>query len=212
MRIIVALVILLISLTVNAQSIGGNSFNKPIIAVSAQGKAEISEKVTYQVLIYADSYSIDESGAKMEAEKIKKSILAYVKTTGGKDTDVIISFYNILKPNENDKFFRVQQDIAINISNQKESDIRDGLNNITGVQIASVIPVFDDISQFNNEIISARNDAVKNAKFEANGIAASMKVKLGDPVFISEVIYPPNANTPKKEVIVQIMIYYEFSK
>jgi len=191
------------------------SIDRPILSITSQGKASISVKATeYKIVLYADTYAEEESGAKKNAESMRKAIIKETKKAGGKEQDVVVTNINSLEPIEGDPYYRIEQDIQIWLKGVKNiNKVKEGYLLIEGVQIGSVTPVIAETSNYTPAVMKARKDAVRNAKEEAEALASEMNVKVGEPVYITEnIVYPTYTGyetSEESEIFVSVTIYYE---
>jgi uncharacterized protein YggE len=191
------------------------TFDRPILSVSCQGKASIAVQATeYRLILYADSHAEDTNEARKSADLIREKIIQATKELGGKADDVVITNLNVLPPIAGDQYYRVEQDIQIwfkgitDINKAKEKFLL-----IEGIQIGSLTPIISEASEYTPAIAKARKDAVKNAREEAQALAAEIGVSLGEPFYVHENIeYPTYAGyeaSGESEIIVSVTIYYQ---
>ncbi|UCG93047.1 MAG: SIMPL domain-containing protein [candidate division WOR-3 bacterium] len=210
---------LLLMLSLVAQAATGLStlpsitIDKPTISVSAQGKALISVKSTeYKIVLYADISAETENKAREQAELMREAIKAVVREMGGQEKDVVLINLNTLQPIEEDPYYRVEQDIQVWLKNVDDINIAKEKFMLTGIQIGSITPLINEVSDYTPAIEKARSDAVKNAQEEANALANAAGVKLGEPIYITEsILYPTYTGyeTSGESVItVTVIIFY----
>jgi uncharacterized protein YggE len=145
---------------------------------------------------------------------MKDEILTRTKTLGGSEKNMTLINLTTLEPIENDPYYRVEQDIQIHLSNVKDiNKVKEQYLTINGVQIGSVTPVMEEMSDYSPAVARARQAAVKNAKDAAAALVIEMNVVLGEPVYVAEQIaYPmPGAyeGSGAGEIIVTVTVCYE---
>lgn len=190
-------------------------FDRPLLSVSCQGKASIAVPATeYKIILYADSHAEDTKEARKSADVIRGKIIQATKELGGKEDDVVITNLNVLPPIEGDQYYRVEQDIQIWLKGIKDiNKAKEKFLLIEGIQIGSLTPIISEVMEYTPAITKARKDAVKNAREEAQALAAEIGVSLGEPFYIHENIeYPTYAGyetSGDAEIIVSVTIYYQ---
>ncbi len=192
----------------------GITIDTPALSVTGQGSASVDVQATeYGIILYADTYAEKEKDALDASEKMREDIIDVTKKIGGKKKDVVLTSRNTMEPIEGDPYYRVEQDIQISLKNVKDiSKIKETYLLIDGVQIGSCTPVIPENADYSPAIKKARITALKNAKEEAQALAAEMDVMLGEPIFISENITYPSytgyETSEQAEIIVSVGIYY----
>ncbi|MGB3341925.1 MAG: SIMPL domain-containing protein [bacterium] len=192
----------------------GITISTPALSVTGQGSAVLGVQATeYKIILYADAYASEENKALDTSEKIREEIIDATKKIGGKKKDVVLTSRNTMEPIEGDPYYRVEQDIQISLKDVKDiNKIKETYLLIDGVQVGSCTPVISRTANYNPAIKKARANALKNAKEEAQALAADMEVMLGEPIFISEnITYPTYAGyetSEEAEIIVSVVIYY----
>lgn len=189
------------------------AIDKPFISVSAQGKALISVKSTeYKIVLYADVSAETESKARDQAGLLREAIKAVVKEMGGQEKDVVLINLNTLQPIEEDPYYRVEQDIQVWLRNVDDIGIAKEKFMLTGIQVGSITPLINKVSDYTPAIEKARSDAIKNAQEEADALANAAGVKLGEPIYITEsILYPTYTGyetSGESEITVTVIIFY----
>jgi uncharacterized protein YggE len=192
----------------------GITISTPALSVTGQGSAALGIQATeYKIILYADTYASEENKALDASEEMREEIIDVTKKIGGKKKDVVLTSRNTMEPIEGDPYYRVEQDIQISLKDVKDiNKIKEAYLLIDGVQVGSCTPVISQTANYSPAIKKARADALKNAKEEAQALAADMEVLLGEPIFISEnITYPTYAGyetSEEAEIIVSVVIYY----
>lgn len=189
------------------------SIEKPVIAVTGIGRVSPSiETSEYTLVLYADVQHEDEAQAKALADQLRATIVGTLKQLGGKDDDVVLTSSTTSPPIQGDTYYRVAQDVQVNLHRVQDiNKAKEKFLLIDGVQVGSVTPVIADAVDYSSGVSQARQDAIANARSEANELARFMNVRLGEPVYVSEsVTYPSfDYDYANSDVIVSVTIYYE---
>jgi len=187
-------------------------FDKSVLLVTGEAKSLIAITASeYQIMLYADVSAEDENGAKAQADSLKDIVIKTVKQLGGKEKDIVVTNFNVLEPYEDDPLYRIEQDIQITMKKVKDiNKIKEPFLLLEGVQVNSVTPLVTDTQDYSKAIISARKEAIKNARTQAQDLALEIGVSIGRPVYIAEnVLYPEVGITADPRITVSITIYYE---
>lgn len=190
------------------------TIDRPMLSVTGVGTASVSVKAQeYRIVLYADAHAEDETKAQEAAESMRQAIVDVAEEFGGSEKDVVLTNLNRLQPIEGDLYYRVEQDIDVLLT--KIDDINKAKETfllIDGVQIGSITPIINEMSEYKPAIVKARKDAIRNAWEEAETLASEMGVSLGEPFYVTEnIVYPSYAGyeaSGESEISVFVTIYY----
>jgi len=209
---------LLVIATLFAQTCSGTcpqGFDTPVLQVTGQGMSQSDVKMShYEIILYADTYDEVEDEARNKADILKKEVIKKAKELGAKEKDVVLTNLNTLDPIEGDPYYRVEQDIKVDMKNVDDIDaVKESFLLIKGVSIGSVTPVVSKTVDYSQAISEARIQAVNNARSEAKALAEVLGVMIGEPLSVSEdIIYPQYTGyetSGESNITVYVTIVYE---